>query len=158
MDIISKIIKFIINIMKTSNPNQFQKKLRDGVEKLCISVFKEKWRMYYDLEMDVLHLTAPKLSEKFVLFPVNEKNMSIRVNYKGKLEGVVIDNFQSFFVAENPEFFDFAEGIAKIALPNYIEVKKDNKLSNNKLSNNNVRALIYEFCKMMFLQPEPSIC
>jgi len=123
---------------------KFHKTLEESVEKLQKTAMKGRWLMSYDKDADVFYITSPKLSEKFILLPLNEKNLSIRVNCKGKVEGFVIDNFWSFFAVENKDFYDFAKLVIEGKVKQHTELKLRNQ-------SNKIKALIYEFCKSFML-------
>jgi hypothetical protein len=94
-----------------SKAKEYQKKLKESVENLHLLAKQNDWKFKYDSISDVLYYSSPKISVDSILLPLNSDNLTIRVNNKGIVEGIMIDNFRGIFIHENKEFADFARAI-----------------------------------------------
>jgi hypothetical protein len=96
------------------------------------------WTWDYDEISDILCFCNQKkgFSEKSINMPIDGDFLTVQINQKGDIEGIVIENFIKLFVPENSEYKVFAENLIK---------KEKIKNKNKDLAESSAKG----FCKML---------
>lgn len=94
---------------------KFQKTLQENVDNLYDIAKKENWVFNYDKDSDILYMANLKngFSEESIGVPTECDYLSMRINKNGTIEGLIVEDFLSFFVPKNKEFKKFSERIIK---------------------------------------------
>ncbi len=71
-----------------------------------------KWKAYYDEELDNFYFTSPKLSKESSLYSLNNE-ISLYLTSKGVVEGIFIEYFTSNFLQHEKAFSKFLELLKK---------------------------------------------
>lgn len=94
--------------MQTLNKTikEFQKNLIKNINNLDNKILKEKWVFRYDNKSDIMYFAPEhtKASKDSVLTQTKEDYISYRLNTKGDIEAIVINDFDSLFLDSNPVY------------------------------------------------------
>ena len=100
---------------KTITDKRFCENIKKNIDNLYQISKEDNWIWSYDMESDILYFCNKEkgYSEKSIGMPVNEDYLTIQIDQKGNIEGIIIEDFDKLFVPENLEYREFARNLIK---------------------------------------------
>lgn len=100
---------------KTITDKQFCENIKKNINNLYQISKKNNWTWDYDISSDILCFCNQKkgYSEKSIGMPINEDYLTVQIDQKGNIEGIMIEDFDKLFVPENLEYKEFAQNLIK---------------------------------------------